>query len=387
MIRSAHLLCAIVLTGACFACAPLPPVPPSPVTITWATCPNDGSSFGNHLAVITLTNPPYNPDPNFGTPPGTFPNPNQLTTQEQTDLNNAFMAAPPRFQKTLCTLSGIYIDSSATYSWGFRDPNTQQNRYIGLSQQSLWGNGNSSPLKYSSSETNLIQQVLATNGASWTNAPTPPPPPIFSAATPVDTPAMTVLAALAHEYGHILWYDLIKGNNKLSYTPASFCRSSGKKGFFDNSWSSVSVPDRFVTFAAPPPSGNNHLGNIQTPNLISAINTGTWTTPEGDGAVDYLNKYFTPYSSSNNRNGVWPSVFGSISPPEDFVETFKIYIMTRPGANGGAPVTSMPLNLYTTSGASPTYSPDIYQEIAQGGQHERKRKMDCIDGKWAALVH
>ena len=236
--------------------------------------------------------------------------------------------------------------------------------------------------------------------ASWPPAPpcqVPPAPtptnvpkaPTFSGATntnttiSVDTPAMTVLATLAHEYGHILWYDLIKGNNN-SYMPMSFCRSSGI-GFFDNAWSNVSMPaTNFITFAAPPPTTDTHKG-IQTTQLITAINKNKWTT-----AVNYLNEYLTPQSSSN-PDGVWPSVFGSISPQEDFVETFKIYIMTNPTTNSNAPVTSMPLNLYAPAGGPPPPPPpDIYQEIAQdiaqGRQHERKRKMDCIAVKWAAFL-
>jgi hypothetical protein len=199
--------------------------------------------------------------------------------------------------------------------------------------------------------------------------------------TSVDTSAMTVLAVLAHEYGHILWYDLVKDNSVGdNYVPAEFCRSHPgvrRDGFFDNSWNRVSVPDVFLTFAKTSP--DQHIqGNVQTAALTSAINSKQWNTVAND-----LNAYFTPASAAN-PNGVWPSVFGSVSPEEDFVEIFKIYIMTRPETNSGLPVTSMPLNLFVPG--QPTLMPDIYQEITQGNPHERKRKMDCIDVKWAALV-
>ena len=400
MIRSVLLHCVLILAASCFACAPLPPPPPYPPSPLVATCP-DGSTFLSHVSMLAAN---YNPG-KFETPTASS---TSLSNQEQADLSAAFIAAPMRFQKALCNLSGIYIDPSASYSWGFRDPKTQQYRYIGLSQQSLWGSsGQSSPPNYSSSETTLICQVLVQLSAPWPPAPpcpaasttTAPNPPTFSGATntntttnvttSVDTPAMTVLAALAHEYGHILWYDLIRGNNKSDYVPADFCRSyPGVRGdgFFDKSWSSVRIPARFLTFAYL--SSDQHIsGDVQTTTLTSAINSQNWPS-----VVNYLNEYFTPYSSSNKPNGVWPSVFGSISPEEDFVETFKIYIMTKPDTNGGAPVTSMPLKLYAAARASPISPPpdiyqEIYQDITRGNQHERKRKMDCIDVKWAGLVH
>jgi hypothetical protein len=326
MIRSAHLLCATTFIAACFACAPLPP-PPSPPTpsggpslVKDATC-SDGP-FIKHVFPLAAN---YDPS-SLGTPP--VNSSGQLTSQEQTDLNNAFIAAPPRFQKALCNLDGIYVDPSNVYSWGLRDIDGGTYRYIGLSQQSLWGSmGQSSPPKYSYSETSLIQRVLATIGAPWpTPTPSPtntiPTPPTFSAAmygnTPVDTPAMTVLAALAHEYGHILWFDLVKGSRwNLFYDPAVFCRKDPNKpgdGFFDNSWQTVDQPPDYLEFAKLPPSDKHYNGLILTQDLINAINGQQWST-----AANYLNLFYSPDTLNNasNVNGVWPSLFGSISPEED----------------------------------------------------------------------
>jgi hypothetical protein len=325
MFRSAHLLCGTIFMAACFACAPLPPpappLPPAPITL--GTCAG-GSTFLSHVSLLAAG---YNPR-NLGTPPANSSG--QLTTQEQTDLNNAFIASPPRFQKALCNLDGIYIDPSNVHSWGFRNPGTGK-RYVGLSQAALWGGTGQSPApKYSDSETSLIQQVLGTIGAPWpTSTNTIPNPPSFSAAEnvspsgvvrSVDTSAMTVLAALAHEYGHILWFDLIKGNPLvLSYDPAKFCRSNPKvagNGFFDSSWQTVHQPPDYLDFAELPPIDKHYNGLILTQDLINTINGQQWST-----AANYLNLFYSPdtLNNSSNENGVWPSLFGSISPEEEFV--------------------------------------------------------------------
>jgi hypothetical protein len=381
MSRGTLPFCAILI-AACFASAPSPAASGGASPLNAATC-SDGTTFISHVSLLAAN---YDPS-NFGTPPvgGTS---DQLTPQEKTDLNAAFNAAPPRFQKALCNLDGIYVDPSNVYSWGFRDIYTGGTyRYIGLSQQSLWGSNGQSPApKYSGSETSLIQQVLATIGAPWPNPTSKiPNPPRFSQAknvsnptAMVDTSAMTVLAALAHEYGHILWFDLVKGSRwYLFYDPAAFCRKDRNTpgdGFFDNSWQMVHQPNIYITFAGLPSPQDLHFGTIQTQGLLTAINQQQWST-----AVDDLNAYYSP-DTSTNPNGVWPSLFGSISPAEDFVETFKIFVMTRPETNNGLPITSMPLNLFATANSAPTYSPDIYAYVSS--MKKLKNKIACIHGKW-----
>jgi hypothetical protein len=59
--------------------------------------------------------------------------------------------------------------------------------------------------------------------------------------------------------------------------------------------------------------------------------------------------------------------------------------MTRPETNSGSPVTSMPLKLYAIANSTtPTYTPDIYAYVSN--IKKLKKKTDCIDGKWSALV-
>jgi hypothetical protein len=331
------------------------------------------------------------------------------------DLLNAFAAAPPKLQKRLC-LTTVFINPNTcattpcfgTSSWGLRNPiipsgQNDYQRYIALSQ-SLWPPSGQPAEIYSQYETDLIAQVLAQLQSAWPTNPTGGPaiypnPPTFSqniGLQTYNTSAMTILAALSHEYGHILWYDAIKGaGNNNNYDPSPWGRTSAmqpwgrtrgmkprgrssgtKNGFFDNSWQQVSRPNQFVNFASLP-DGDLHLGSIQTSNLITAIQAAQWTTA---GLDLYLLYNIDP--SGSDSNAVWPSLFGAVSPEEDFVETFKIYIMTNKKTNNGAYVSSLPLYIYTVAGANATYSPDIYNAIDGNNKHELIRKMNIIDSNF-----
>jgi hypothetical protein len=286
----------------------------------------------------------------------------------------------------LCGLTAVYIDPSNTFSWGFRDRSTPQNRYIGLSQQYLWGSaGTTSPPIYSQFETNLLAQVMAGLQMPWPQspplpAPQFPNPPTFSTAyndqTPVDVPAMTVLAALAHEFGHVLWYDLIKASNGDQYDPTQFCQNTGTQ-FFKNSWYRVSRPSPWVGFVTP--SDDHATGVTKLVYLQNALNSNP---PDFTAAARLLNSLYAN-ENNGNKSGVWGSLFGAISPEEDFAETFKMYIMTRDDTNNGQPVTSMALNIFSQPGNSPKYTPDLYFDIYSNGNKHKKqelaRKITCID--------
>jgi hypothetical protein len=295
------------------------------------------------------------------------PNPPlSLTPRMTADLIDAFRAAPPLFQAILCNLDGIYIDPDATNSWGFRDPNTKR-RYIGLAAN-LWGNGgNSSPLPYSAFENSVLAGVMAQVAAPWPPAVpgrVPPPPKYSSPGAFADTPAMTLLAVLAHEFGHILWFDKVKGNNP-HYDPNAFCTDAGNN-FFSGSWQGqVSQPLPFVTFALRSDTHASGTGSFD--DLKTAINNRDWET-----AGYILNQF---YSS------VWPSLLGAVSPEEDFAEMVKLFVLTARNTNQGRPITSMPLNIWTdpTLGALPAYTPDVYAGASGvGNRIVLLRKLRCI---------
>ena len=168
-----------------------------------------------------------------------------VNSDVQMDLAAAFAAASTDFQDKLCKLDGIFIDPSGCadpgqgntydpttcnlsgalitgYSWGLRiyPPNSDaKKRYIGLSL-GLWNNQNSSlPKKYQWS-CFLPQKVCAPPFSSFVagfldavvNVPSPNSGHgAFSVSVTPSTVAanhaMSVLAALAHEFGHVYWFD------------------------------------------------------------------------------------------------------------------------------------------------------------------------------------
>jgi hypothetical protein len=377
MIRVAPLLCAGVIVATCFACSPTPvavapPAPPPPLRVAAVCQPSQPASFAQS---VTMLAPGFVPGA-FGTPPSSSV---PLTAQMQADLTAAFTAAPPIFKIALCRLDGVYVDPSATTSWGYRDPTTLK-RYIGLSAQGLWGSAGTTPaLAYSAYETGQLAEVMKTWLMPWPLASSQvPTPPFFSPAmsgtTSVDTSAMTVLAVLAHEFGHIFWYDKVKASSGHAYNPNGFCRQHAivGTGFFDKTWQiPVNQPDPFVYFGAP--SGDYHAsGIVQLSDLYLPLQNGNYTS-----AAQMLNSLYT--NDTGNASGVWPSLLGAVSPEEDFVETLKLFILTRPQANGGLPITSMPLNIFATPNTNvPTYTPDIFADLTRVKKRELARQLLCI---------
>jgi hypothetical protein len=379
MIRSALLLCAAIIAAACSACVERKPVVTSGLGTGTTTCtPTDFAD-----AVKVLGGAPYTPQ--YLTPPTTSTTMTSLQsgTPPYQDLVAAFSMASPAFRSKLCLIS-VYIDPFATNSsWGFRNPNDTSQRYIGLSA-TLWGASIAShaqPLHVY--ETNLLANVMNAGGMPWpTNSMTKPPQFTASSGASFDTPATSVLAALAHEFGHILWFDLIKGSSGSAlYDPTTFCRDATKpnSGYFDRSWLlPVSPPNNNWT-AFGYITGTHISGTNQIQYLKTYL---TEPQPDFGTAARLLNSFYA--SDSMSTSDLWPGLFGAISPNEDFVETFTLYVLTTDSA---VQVTSMPLNIYDGSGSStPSYKPDLYADFRNANDKmEVKLKMKCIFKSYSKL--
>lgn len=367
MIRSALLLCAGVIFVASVACAPASSPPPPPPVAPHGLANCDVNKPNNFPLAVTMLAPGFVPG-NLQAPAPPNP-PLALTPQMQTDLIAAFTAAPPIFRKALCKLDGIYIDPSAPSSWGFRDPNSHA-RYIGLAAN-LWGsNGNSPVSVYSDYENSVLDQVMTQYNMPWPApsgtvpyAPEYESPVSGTSGFDVDTSATTLVAMLAHEFGHILWYDKVKGGDP-NYKPNNFCSASGNN-FFTGSWQgTVNQPKTFVEFAKQsqntPEPGTGSIAALQ-----AAIQAGQLGTAASD-----LNTIYTT---------VWPSLLGAVSPEEDFAETVKMFVLTLPGANQSHPITSMPLDIYTVPQLeNPTYKPDVYAGWSGVRRTVLVKKVRCI---------
>jgi hypothetical protein len=378
MVRYAHLLCVIILSAACFACAPIStaPIPPAPPTPTSGIGTGKANCKDTDFAgAVQVLGAAY--DPSTLTPPAVNTTPLTPGTPPYQDLVAAFDAAPPKLQSSLCLVT-VYIDPNNTFSWGFRYPRQPSQHYIGLSAN-LWG-GSSLSLHadiLSIYETKLLAGVMQQAQMPWPPILGTPQPPKFATATSsgssVDSSAMSVLAALSHELGHILWFDLIKGNNQ-NYDPKGFCKSTGT-GYFDNSWSSFNPPPNWTALGVV--SGTHAANTTQIQNIQVALTSRPPNFANAASLIDSL-------LESNSNSDLWPSLFGSISPEEDFVETFVFYILTDKKTNSQMPVTSMPLDIFATPAAAPAYTPDPYKDITNSNlKKELKRKIKCIDGAYS----
>jgi len=325
----AILMRAAAIAGpALFACAG-----PAPAQV----CAN-----GN-LSPVPFVTTPFAPATN------TTPQPDQtrpVNNDVQTDLAAAFAAAGTDFQNKLCGLDAMFVDPSGCadpgpthtydpttcnfngalitgYSWGLRtySPNPYPGkRYIAVSL-GLWNNKNASlPKKYRWS-CFLPQKVCAPPFSSFVaafldavvNVPSPNSghgaysvsvtPPTVAA-----SPAMSVLAALAHEFGHVYWFDSFVTNPGGSFAN-NFCGGTFYPG---QSWENTSI-------SFPPP----------LPNSSRFIFFGDASPYPGSQVAGLPSTLHSIYSS-----GKWASALAAFSPVEDFVETFELAVLKRAGLTG-----------------------------------------------------
>ena len=248
------------------------------------------------------------------------------------DLVAAFNAATPTLKDKLCSLDAIFIVQNTCpatgctvsdilgNSWGLRQPASPPKRYIATSA-TLWQGGAALPfVDYENLRLQAVMQALdPTNGANWFKLPDLRPK--FKSASP-NTSAMTVLAALAHEYGHVLWYDEFVVNSDGSPDPGGpvYIRSSSALfcggGFYTkNSWgtgnSGVNVPSpRWIAF------GQRLSTQIHNPDLSGSLYAHLHQGNFGNaGAGSDLLKILA--------NTDLVGTLASFTAIEDFVETYE----------------------------------------------------------------
>lgn len=338
MTRYALLLCAALLTAATFACQVPPPGPPltplMPLSYSGPpisfTC--DASGF---LAKAFMLASGFQADPSRHTQP-----PSSTTAviePYRTDLGNAYCMASQPFRDQLNTLTAVFIDqtcanatSCALTSWGLRERSSGQ-MYVGLSA-GLWSTGVPA---YSQYEALILAGLLEI---------TPDKNPVNIAVnSEADLPVTTVLAALAHEMGHVKWWEKKIQTSTCRIRPAP---AGSMLRFADNSWEFPTVPTpRWHDFAkSQHPGPNNEPGNTPKDDL-----------PDKDVIKDDL-KYNSPYLLSDLGSiygGEWASMFATVGPDEDFIETYKLWVLTTADSNS---LTSLKV---TINGTNPVLSPDM----------------------------
>jgi hypothetical protein len=299
----------------------------------------------------------YNASPTPSNP--TYTSPTSSTTLASgtamtTDVNQAFAVAPQFFKQRLCNLDGVFIntndcsnfDPSADVcsgpvtptqitedSWGYREgpwqfapltpgaPPPQYGRYVAISA-GPWSQSGSHAPSYSGYEQMLLRQLLP-----WSANP----PAYQPANASADTPGMAVLAALAHELGHVLWYDTFRPTAGGSYDFNSFCHGT----FFMNSWRHVDAPPLWRSFGTI--QNSHHPAAVAVQDIVIALLHQNFQSA-GD-LLQGNNQLQGIYAT----NGRWASLFAAFSPDEDFVETFKFYVLINAV---GTALTSLPIDIY-----------------------------------------
>lgn len=243
----------------------------------------------------------------------------------------AYNAAPPFFQAALCRVDHIYIDTDTKNPakpsvWGMRerlnpDGNKQPRIHIGIAK-ALLTDLTRQHTPYATYENQLAGTLLAASpttparsltALSYTAAPDPARPP--------QPAAIAVLAILAHEMGHIVWWE----------------KDVGASDFPAISWTSKNVQHGFHEFGIEDPQNP-----AQRPPVKADVQYDLRYLPPGKAAADLQKIY----------SGEWASLFATVAADEDFVETYKLVVLTAPSGNAGRQaLTSIKVTIPGAAGA------------------------------------
>jgi hypothetical protein len=283
------------------------------------------------------------------------------------DFVAAFTAAASSLKDKLCGLDGVFVvqnacpptgctaDDVVRNSWGFRTPTTPPQRYIATSA-SLWQSG-SAPAFVDFENLRLqalVDRLDPVNGPNWFKLVSSRP--LFQSASP-NTSTMTLLAILAHEYGHVFWYDAFVSppGGAFNLNVSGFCPPNGF--YTANAWGagnqSISVPSpgRWVAF------GQRFPTQIHSPDLSGALFTQL-SRGNFAQAVTALSAIFLDRDLA--------ATLASFTAIEDFVETYEWFQL----------ISAMPPLTELTIKIGPLQPINVVQRITN--KPGVRRKMACF---------
>jgi hypothetical protein len=240
-----------------------------------------------------------------------------VSEQQRETLAKAYVRAPDYTKAKLCRLTQLFVTRAsrdAWRSWGFwegpdRPPGTGV--YVAISEREL-----GSKQSFADAENQTVRALLDVSQSrrrSFVRLPG------LRSAEPADS-SLTVLGVLAHELGHALLADTnADGTNprhprrKVSGPPRSKCFD---EAFLGASWE----PDRFfgrrwVEF------GDQHKNRQKNPDV--RVNFDRLRIAVRRGRIDRADDAIRNVYASKE----FASVFASLSPEEDFVETYKYKVL------------------------------------------------------------
>lgn len=319
-----------------FACVPPPPPPIAQVC-------TDGA-----LNPVPFLKVPFYPEEPFTQPPEA--DTATVNPDIQSDLAAAFQAAPPFFKAQLCNLHGIYINPTgcsgydpntcgslsdidiANNSWGFRLRSPSKEGYIAISL-GLWKNNSCGGAKkvcapsFQTFETRRLLALLdvtAERDLRLLSAEAHRPRLNFpSYSISPDIATLSVLAALAHEFGHLLWWQYFVPQVGSKYVDtATFCNG---RFYPSGSWQGTPVdipPKRWVYFGEilDQPKDSDVL------RLRRLLRSADYSQ-----AFEVLHRIYS--------DGRWASALAAFSADEDFVETFQLFVLMNAGLRQSAVTT------------------------------------------------
>jgi hypothetical protein len=341
--------------------------------------PNDpnGPAAGTFLAKVCDLQTPY--DPSNPTSTTGYSSPICAGTASYksylSQLAAAFTLAPVDVQQKLCALTHVFVTSSTSLpdAWGIWE--------IAPAQGSFTQRGNGGvyiavPGSMLMSATTLAIEentVYARLFGIASYPPTSPPnlPSFTSASAAANSRAAGTLAILAHELGHILLADAnadgtgvtgrmhprTNNGTALCEQPVSRCFESDFLGTSSEShrWNSNNFHANMRRWV---PFGDQHGNNHQR----AGINFATLAQDVRSGSSNAVGEMAAVYTS-----GEFVSVFATVSPEEDFIETYKYKVL----AAAKDPATLIPLDLtFTNQG-------DVLQAVRNPAP-DLARKIGCV---------
>jgi hypothetical protein len=318
MIRRALLVAAGLLAAACFACVPKPVPAPSPMA-----GPGPQGCAVNAIRMLNTAKYDNKDDSNFA------PEASELTPAPSYIVNYiwaAYKLSPKFFQDELCKLDGIYIAPGGD-SWGVRNWQTSPlKRYVVLSAD-LWPN-RGSPSDLPTYEGTVLYRLTGLGSdAERPNYPSHPNDDAYG-------PAITILGVLAHEYGHVLFYDTFvdpPGTTPKFSTPENFCPD-----FFTDSWEDLPTSAIMWRYYADV-AGTHKSGDVDV-NDLAPTSGSTATKKE-----TLLDQFFRRPAARSGGTGRWASLWAAFSPDHDFAETFRLFVLL----NSQRPLRSLPIEIRT----------------------------------------
>jgi hypothetical protein len=238
-----------------------------------------------------------------------------VTDRQSEVLAKAYSRAPDYAKAKLCRLTQLFVTQASGGSWGFwegkdRPPGTGV--YVAISDREL-----GSEKSVADSENEIAGKLLRSaeggqDDGSHLRLQTPAAP----------DSGVTVLAVLAHELGHALLADTNADGTdprhprrKVSGPPQSVCFEDA---FLGHSWDAKKFHRhmrRWVDF------GEQNQNRHKNPDVLFNLEQLRTAVLKGkpDAAYDATRKVY--------RSREFISFFASVSPEEDFVETYKYKVI------------------------------------------------------------